>query len=88
MSKIVSIVGGVALPDGQAPDPKIIKDVEDLLQLAKDGMITGFVAIAERRDGLHTVYQEGPFGIEQMIGHMHRQLFRMTSEAERQDPGN
>lgn len=85
-SKIVTL-HGVEIPDGNAPDPVVVAGLEELLQMAKEGMIVGFTAIAERRDGIYRVYEEGPFNIEPLVGHMHRQIYRLVKLSEELDPG-
>lgn len=87
MTKIITI-GGIPLPDGEVPNADVVASLEELLQMARDGMIVGFVEMAQRRDGIWRAYESGPFDIEPAIGHMHRQLYRLIQTSEEQDaPG-
>lgn len=85
MSNIISLTNGVHLHGGNEPNPDVIESLEELLGLAKDGMVVGFVAMAQRSDGMWRSYEEGPFDIEPTVGHMHRQIHRLTVLAEAQD---
>lgn len=87
MSNIVTI-GGIELPDGEAPNTEVVAALEELLDMARQGLIVGFVATAHRGDGIWRVYEEGPFDIEPTVGHMQRQIYRLLMISEEHDaPG-
>lgn len=85
MTKIVSIHSGVNLTAPREVNPDVLAAAEEFLALVRDGMITGFVLMSQRADGIYRAYEEGPFDIEPMIGHLHRTIHRLVSISEEQD---
>ena len=84
MSNIVTMQG-LMIPAPGEVDEDVLAGAEEFIEMVRGGMIRGFVLMAERTDGIYRSYEEGPFDLEPMLGHLSRQSYRLVKLAEEID---
>lgn len=81
MTAKITTIGGLPLPTPGEPNLDIVLALEELLQLARQGMLVGVQLFAQRFDGRNHINSAGPFDIELMIGFMERRKHELLIEA-------
>lgn len=81
MSKVVSLDGRNVL-DPREPNEAAISAAEEILEMARSGEITGFVAVVQVFDNATMTFRSGSYLIDPVLGRLQRLSYVLSVEAE------